>query len=440
MTRKKYFNSETFCAMPFVGLSVNSNGKMKYCCFAEDDLDDNGAPLTINDTQLSQAWNCTKMVDVRRKMINNEPVEGCTRCIGEEKFTSYAPRISMTTEWFNRIGGADLFKLINQSKKNDHILQDIPVYLDLRLGNLCNLKCRMCNPWNSSQIDNENKELWDKDKTYKNIFAEEYGGPAGNLEESQSWFESDFLWDDIVSFIPNLKKVYFTGGEPTMIKNNFKFLQECIDQGRTDIVPFFNTNCTNTNKNFTKLISQFERVEINGSLDGYGQMNDYIRSPAKWSYVSKNFEKYASLKNIHLGISPVVQVYNIFNLVDLLKYIEDVKTKFDRDIHIDFLLNTHPELLKVEILPYKIREKAQDKLYKYFKTLDLDSLNHITRNSTEKVLNYLTESREDNEYKIKQFINYTRSLDKHRKQSFEKSCPELYQMLKDSKVNYFDNE
>tara|TARA_B110000858_G_scaffold190067_1_gene237543 strand:+ start:4509 stop:5828 length:1320 start_codon:yes stop_codon:yes gene_type:complete len=438
--RKKYFNSETFCAMPFVGLSVNSNGNMKYCCMAEDNLDDNGAPLTINDTQLSEAWNSTKMVEVRKKMINNEPVEGCARCVSEEKFTSYAPRISMTSEWFQRIGGADLFKLINQSKKNGYTLTESPVYLDLRLGNLCNLKCRMCNPWNSSQIDKENKELWNKDKNYRDIFTEEYGGQAQDLEENQSWFESDFLWSDIVSFIPSLKKVYFTGGEPTMIKNNFKFLQECLDQGRKDIIPFFNTNCTNTNKKFTKLISQFDRVEINGSLDGYGEMNDYIRAPSHWKQVKKNFETYASLPNIHLGISPVVQVYNIFNLPILLEYIEGLKKTYDKNIHVDFLLNTHPSLLKAEILPYKIREKAQDRLYKYFKTLDLENLNHITRNSTEKVLNYLTENKDDDKYKVKQFINYTNSLDKHRKQSFEKACPELYTMLKNSKTNYFDNE
>ena len=147
------------------------------------------------------------------------------------------------------------------------------------------------------------------------MFIEEYGGQAHGLDEQQAWFEADLLWDDIVDFIPNLKKVYFTGGEPTMIKGNFRFLQECLDQGRPDIIPFFNTNLTNRNKKYIELISQFDQVDINGSLDGFGTMNDYIRQPAKWSAVSKNFELYASFKNIHLGISPVFQVYNIFHEV-----------------------------------------------------------------------------------------------------------------------------
>lgn len=429
MGRQKFFNSETFCAMPFVGVNVTSGANLRYCCFAEDILDDNGFTLSIAETKLKDAWNSTSMQEVRRKMIAGEEVPGCTRCVKEEDFTDYGPRISMTTEWLNRIGRVELVKLFTEAKKNDYKLLDNPVYLDLRLGNLCNLKCRMCNPWNSSQIDSENKTLWNKDKKYREVFIEEYGGQAQGLEEQQEWFEADLLWDDIIEFIPRLKKVYFTGGEPTMIKGNFRFLQECLDQGRTDMVPFFNTNLTNRNKNFIKLISQFDQVDINGSLDGYGAMNDYIRQPAKWSAVSKNFETYASYKNIHLGISPVFQVYNIFNVGSLIEYIEGVKTKYERDIHIDFLLNTHPVMLKAEILPYGVREKAQNKLYKYFKTLDHSKLNNMTKTSTEKILNYLTESKEHNEDKMISFINYTNSLDKHRKQSFKKSCPELYTEL-----------
>ena len=440
MARQKFFNSDSYCAMPFVGVNVTSGGNMRYCCFAEDLLQEDGFDLAINQDTLKDAWNSHTMKETRRKMIAGEEVPGCSRCVKEEDFTSYGPRVSMTSEWINKIGRAGLTKLLQEAQANDFQLLDNPVYLDLRLGNLCNLKCRMCNPWNSSQIDKENKQLWAEDQKYREVFIEEYGGQAHGLDEQQAWFEADLLWDDIVDFIPNLKKVYFTGGEPTMIKGNFRFLQECLDQGRPDIIPFFNTNLTNRNKKYIELISQFDQVDINGSLDGFGTMNDYIRQPAKWSAVSKNFELYASFKNIHLGISPVFQVYNIFNSADLIEYIEGVKKKYDRNIHIDWLLNTHPVILKAEILPYEIREKAQNKLYAYYKTLDRTSLDNMTRTSTEKILNYLTESKEHNDAKIKSFLNYTNSLDRFRKQSFKTSCAELYQALYDFNPNYFENE
>jgi glutamate-1-semialdehyde 2,1-aminomutase len=113
--------------------------------------------------------------------------------------------------------------------------------------------------------------------------------------DDQQWFDHDIMWDQVISLIPTLKKVYMTGGEPTLIKNNFKFMKKCIDEGRTDIVLFFNTNCTNINKQFLELISQFKQVNINASMDGIGIVNEYIRAPSDWKQISENIEKLAIL-------------------------------------------------------------------------------------------------------------------------------------------------
>lgn len=440
MSKTKYFNSDSFCAMPFVGLNVLSAGNISYCCFSEEQLINEDKPLDINNSTLTEAWNSTSMRNIRRDMIEGKPIASCDRCTKQEEYSEQGPRNSMTKEWFNRIGRRGMVQLLQEAKENDYALSSNPVYLDLRLGNLCNIKCRMCNPWNSSQIDKENSELWLKDGKYRKVWMEEYGGLPENLDEIQPWFEADILWDDVIKFIPNLHKVYFTGGEPTLIEGNMKFLQECINQNRKDLVPFFNTNLTNRNKKFTNLISQFDKVDINGSLDGVGEMNDYIRYPSKWTAVKKNFEKYASLSNIHLGISPVFLIYNIFNTVDIMKYIEEQKAIHDRDIHIDWLLNSHPVILKAEILPYSIRKKAHKKLNDYYKTLDKSKLANITVGSTDRILNYLIESKDHNDEKLQSFIHYTNSLDKNRKQSFKDACPELYQNLYEYNPNLFKND
>ncbi len=109
-------------------------------------------------------------------------------------------------------------------------------------------------------------------------------------------------------------------------------MQECIDKNRKDIVMFFNTNCTNVNTKFTNLISQFNRVNINASIDGVGAVNDYIRSPSNWSQISKNIETLAQMPNVHLGVTPTVQVYNIFNLVDTLEWVESLNKKYNTNI------------------------------------------------------------------------------------------------------------
>jgi sulfatase maturation enzyme AslB (radical SAM superfamily) len=166
-----------------------------------------------------------------------------------------------------------MFDLIDKAVLNGGELDYSLAYLDLRLGNLCNLKCRMCSPFNSSQIAKEHMELEKKDEAYKVVWAKTFGRFDPRITEVQSWFERDYLWDQIIDLIPSLKKVYMTGGEPTLIQNNFKFMNECIRKGRRDIVLFFNTNCTNVNKKFTSLIGQFGRVNINASVDGSGVSN-----------------------------------------------------------------------------------------------------------------------------------------------------------------------
>lgn len=440
--RKKFFNSDTFCAVPFVGLNVLSAGNISYCCYSEEQLVDDEVGLTINNSTLTRAWNSDSIREIRRKMVAGEEVKGCAECLKHEELSPEgAPRINMTQEWFNRIGRKGMVQLFQKARADNwYLSKTTPIYLDLRLGNLCNIKCRMCNPWNSSQFDKENKVLINKDEGYREAWMEEFGAIGDGLEEKQQWFEADVLWDDIIKFIPNLHKIYFTGGEPTLVQGNYRFLQECLDQGRKDIVPFFNTNCTNQNKTFYKLVSQFDKVDINASLDGVGPMNDYIRFPAKWKAVSKNFEAFAAIENIHLGASPVFQIYNVFNTVNIMKYVEEVKKKYNRDIHIDWLINTHPILLRADILPFSIRKKAHDQLKEYYDTLDENELSHITVHSTRKILNLLIESKDHDEDKLRQFMNYTNALDKFRKQKFKDHCPVLYQELYNFNPQLFENE
>ena len=442
MSRKTFFNSDTFCVIPFVGLNVLSAGNISYCCFSEEQLIDNDEGLTITNSTLTKAWNSDSMRDIRKKMINGEEHEGCAACIKQEEWNpDGGPRIYATDEWFRKIGRRQMINLFKTAKSNDgYLSKTSPMYLDLRLGNLCNIKCRMCNPWNSSQIDKENEILFNEDEEYKEVWLDEFGYPADGLNEKQKWFEADLLWNDIIKFIPNLQKVYFTGGEPTLIKNNYRFLQECLDQGRKDIVPFFNTNCTNQNKTFYNIITQFDKVDINASLDGVEKMNDYIRFPAKWKAVSKNFESFAAFENVHLGVSPCFQIYNIFNIVDIMKYVEKIKEKYNRDIHIDWLPNTHPIILRVDILPLEIRLKAYNEIKEYYESLDETKLNHVTVQSTKKILSLLIEEKGHDMDKLRQFANYTKSLDRFRKQNFQDSCPRLYEEINNFYPHLFSND
>jgi MoaA/NifB/PqqE/SkfB family radical SAM enzyme len=423
----------TFCAIPFVSMVVNTDATVQPCCLMQRNThrlkDANGKVLTINE-KLSDSWNSNEMKFIRTEMISGNKLVGCNVCYLQESSGRTSNRQYANSEWSNKLGDKHMFDLVDKAVLTGGELDYSLAYLDLRLGNLCNLKCRMCSPFNSSQIAKEHIELEKKDPEYKAVWAKSFGFFDKRINEVQSWFERDFLWDQIIDLIPSLKKVYMTGGEPTLIQNNFKFMEECIRKGRRDIVLFFNTNCTNVNKKFTSLIGQFGRVNINASIDGVGSVNDYIRSPSHWEQINGNVETLAQMPNVHLGITPTVQVYNVFNLVDTLKWVDQLNSKYKKSIFVDFLINVHPVHLSVTILPDSIRNKVANDLIEYKNTYLNSRSPELTVNSVNGIIGLLQKPRAaDWQEQLSRFKTYTHSLDVERGQSLRSISAELADLI-----------
>jgi MoaA/NifB/PqqE/SkfB family radical SAM enzyme len=423
----------TFCAIPFVSMVVNTDASIQPCCMMKRNTHrlkkDNGTNITIKD-KLSDAWNCNEMKLIRNAMVSGSPLEGCKVCYVQESSGRTSNRQYANSEWSNKLGEKHIYKLIDKAVLTGGELDYSIAYLDLRLGNLCNLKCRMCSPFNSSQIFKEHVELEKKDDKYKVVWAKTFGKLDPRIAEVQDWFDQDILWDQIIDLIPDLKKVYMTGGEPTLIQNNFKFMEECVRQCRRDIILFFNTNCTNVNKKFTNLIGQFGRVNINASVDGTGMVNDYIRAPSHWEQISANVETLAQMPNVVLGITPTVQVYNIFNLVDTLKWVDELNTKYRRNIFVDFLINLHPTHLCVSILPDDIRNRVAQDLIDYKNAHFNSRTPELTVNSVNGIIGLLQKPRvADWQEQMARFKDYTHSLDVERDQSLRSISAELADLI-----------
>lgn len=415
-------NNKSFCAVPFVSIMVNTDTTVRYCCMVKGSFNKikngEGKPYTCKDNFIHDAWNSRDMRDIRKAMIGGEKIEGCSVCYLQEESGRISNRQHSINEWKWRIGEQELNSRVQQAIENDGKLDYNIVYLDLRLGNLCNLKCRMCNPWNSSQIAKEHLELTESDKTYADVWKKTFGKFPVSVLDDQQWFDHDIMWDQVISLIPNLKKVYMTGGEPTLIKNNFKFMKSCIEQGRKDILLFFNTNCTNVNKNFLDLIKQFDQVNINASVDGIEGVNEYIRAPSNWELISENIEKLASLPNVHLGLTPTVQIYNIFDLVNIIRYVEKLQEKYNKQIFIDFLINVHPNHLNVNILPEDLKQDALKEILRY-KPFMSSTHSKMTLDSLEGIIGLLKQPQaSDVEEQLSRLKDYTLSLDQSRNQTF----------------------
>ena len=429
--------SPTFCVYPWIEQVVQSTGELSFCCVAHDGgklRKDSGEFFMAAEDKLADAWNSTAMQDIREAMLNGDKVSACKLCYFQESIGKKSYREMHNEEWQLK-AGPEIAQRIEESKKNNFKIAGPALYLDLRLGNLCNLKCRSCNPYNSSQIYKEATQLMQDDPEFKTVYSKAFGD---RFPETTPWFDKDEFWDEVIAAIPKIKKVYLTGGEPTLIEKNYKFLNACVESGYAkNIFIMFNTNCTNIQDKFLELLPHFEYVLINASIDGFESTNEYIRFPSRWEIIDRNFQKLLQAKgNVQIGVTPVIQVYNILTISDLLKYIENMSIKFNKRISVDFLYATHPDFLNLSILPESIKKVAATRLENF----RINSKNYVTEsfltNSIDSCINLLLNSSDKFSHEhLTDFVKYTNSLDKNRKQNFQNQFPELHFLLGSENYN-----
>lgn len=429
--KKSKLDAATFCVYPWIEQVVQPTGKVSFCCVAKNGgllKKPDGQYYSAAEDRLAAAWNSEHMRKIRQGMLAGEKVSGCELCYFQESIGKNSYRQMHNDEWLKK-DRPDIEERVQSSIDNQFRVEKPALYLDLRLGNLCNLKCRSCNPYNSSQIHKEVTQLMDTDADYLKFWTTKHreSKPASY----PNWYESDAFWDEVIESIPNLRKVYLTGGEPTLIEKNYRFLQACIDSGHSKhIFLMFNTNCTNIQDRFLKLLPHFEFVLINASIDGLGPVNDYIRFLSRWETIDKNFRRLVGLAdNVKIGITPVVQVYNILNIVDLLRYVESVSLEANSDINVDFLYATDPPYINPQILPYGVKAEAVRRLEAYKRDSKTYHIQSYLKNSVDSCINMLNESPQADLGQLTDFAEYTRLLDKHRKQSFAGVFPELSELL-----------
>lgn len=384
--------SDTFCILPWMHMATNASGNLRVCCNSipgKNYITREGSnkPYNIADKDAHDYWNSIVYKNIRKEMLENKRPEMCARCFTEEDAGIKSARISCNEAW----GYDDSFNII----ANDNIK-----YFDIRLGNLCNLKCRMCNPFASNQWIDEwhlvDKILPDTEKTRL---------------KKMNWFEKDSVWDNIAKYAGNIEEIYLTGGEPTLAISQYKLFDKLIKLGVAKNIRLkYNTNLTNLPEKMLDYWKKFKKVKINASIDGFKDVNKYIRYPTNWSLVEENLDKFFNLQNENkcvLQIHITVQIYNILYLNDLLDWL------LNKDINnIYFNILNHPEYLNIRVLPKNLKTKAIKNLKNY---THLEKINGV--------ISYM--QKEDKSNLLNDFKNYTMELDIYRKENCKKVLPEI---------------
>ena len=308
-------------------------------------------------------------------------------------------------------------ELFNTKDSSDSLSLPMPDYFDLRLGNQCNLKCRMCNPIFSKPIADEleQNDFSQMDPEISN----DLGAMLDRAQKMQRWYDDDFF-QDLSQMIPGLREVYISGGEPLLVKELNRFLDECIKQQRAKNIKLrLNSNLSVWNEDFFKKLSHFKRVSFGVSIDAFGDRNTWIRHPLKWDVLAKNMDRLLlfskDLPNFHPTINITVSVYNVLALPELISWIKSKDSKLD--FFIDYV--EAPNFMAIDWLDDDFKAQARNALLNFV----ADTPGHQHLNGLIKRLE--RNQQQDHQIRRTQFLTHTQTLDQWRSQNYLEVFPEL---------------
>jgi pyruvate-formate lyase-activating enzyme len=278
------------CMAPFYGISIkadeNTGLRLKQCC--ESSLVYPDPSFGGSNTDPKSFFESDLMNEIRESLANNKFHKSCVNCKYMDKLG-----INTTQEKYERTYD-QILKL--GDNKATHDLN----FLDIRLSNKCNLKCRMCSPSNSSAIS---KELYpDKNSLVK-------------IENHQ----------EVLSTI-DFSKVLFlkiSGGEPFIMDETVDVLENNLNPHLTLIIL---TNAYYLKESVLDKISKLKikRIHFQVSIDGTQKFFEYIRVGTNWKSVTENLKRLKninSLTEVTIGVTHVPQLWNAFDIPDFIKWV-----------------------------------------------------------------------------------------------------------------------
>lgn len=353
---------DTFCIHPWTQLRLLSNGTATVCCaYGSGSISDGGVPMSLERQSLADIWNSEEMRSVRRAMVDGEDVSGCRQCYADEANGVVSMRI--------RDIGAFEAGFLNETKQtidqlkstavaHDFQLPALPVSVETDTGSLCNLKCRMCHDGASSRIAADQvHSSWASDMFSAGFHNE--GATSRHIAPRVFSITQKALEAALRESPGQIRRLYFIGGEPLIVRGVGEVLKRLIETGddkSTELAIVSNGSMT---KSWLPLTTTFKSTGLAVSIDGFDQLYDYIRYPAKWRNLVKSLAAFKDMKHINLGGAVTVQAYNALHITDLFRYLDSMEIGF-------FAYPIHlPRYLTLDVMPSAARREAARRLAAY---------------------------------------------------------------------------
>ncbi len=393
--------SKTFCIYPWIHLHAYPTGEAYPCCHAEMKP---GVVGNCRTQTLEEIWRGKPMQQLRDDMLNERPNAACTRCYEQEQAGFFSGRRSA-----NKHHGHHVKKLAENPFEM--------TYWDIRFSNLCNLKCRSCGHIFSSQWYQDQAQLAGSDWKARNTVLN-YAGRT----------ETD-MWEQLVPHLDYVEQIYFAGGEPLLMEEHYRILDELVKRQRFDVRLIYNTNFTHTDlkgRSVFEIWQQFDSVAVGASLDSMGPRAEYIRKGTDWAQVEQNRRDMIEIcPKVDFYISPTVSIMNAWHLPDFHKAWVDQGLLRPQDLNVNILQD--PQHYRIDIAPIEYKQIVEQRYREHLEWLaPLDNLRRATQ-GFESAINFMYAT--DNTHLIDTFWRKTNELDNIRNERMLHVLPELRALL-----------
>ncbi len=391
----------TFCVLPWMHLYVGTDGNVLPCCVA-----DQQHPMgNIEERSVSNIVKSSAFNQLRKNMMNGLRSKECSRCYVQEDIGLQSARQSHNTQWKN-------IKKDNL-KKDGSIDKFDPVYLDIRLNNICNLKCRMCSGYFSSAIAQEEVVLF---------------GKKESIQSSLKLQQRNLGLKEILDYVPTAEKIYFAGGEPLLTAEHYEILDELVASSNTNLEITYNTNFTTLNyrgRSVLDLWKQFSNITIGASLDAKDDVAEYVRHGTNWNTIESNLKLVKSqCPHVNFTVTSTVGLLNVNSLIEFQQHWHNSETldisKFSQTIMLG------PEHLTVSALPLEHKQRLEQIINHHITWCKENNASRLAKQWHD-VLNYMWSK--DNSHCMLEFKRLTQTMDQHRNESLATAIPELKNLL-----------
>ena len=355
--------NKTFCMAPWTHTYLSPQTERRLCCASREPaqsfkqyLDTGNEAKEYKPLTLKEHWNSDHMRSVRLRMMAGEELSECEVCdhklLNTDVYRSYwnqlfKDRVDEAYESTDETGATTMQT----------------ISFDYRFNNLCNFKCRMCGDMLSSSWEAETR----KNKTWT---KESQPWMASPLREQIIKFQDTQVVQEFVDAVETktIKEIYWCGGEPLMWDMHWKAMQRIIELGfAKEVYVRYNTNLSRTSLKGIKLfdlLPEFQDWQICSSLDGTGEVGEYIRDGLNYEQWLRNFKEGLAVAKTsrEMRLDYTITMPGLLELKNMFDLSQELNTEILTKVMFTF---SNDEILSPLALPKELLHTIIDEALEY---------------------------------------------------------------------------